>query len=155
MKLSPYFVAGALAGGKNRNSSVIDALENTIKALGNDQNALFNDTRFQKNLKKRFNFLRKYYQNAAECATGEAPDFYVESNLESIGSAIQAYHDAVFAGEGKKCDRKRNRDRVERQISKVNLFRLKPKHDLGSSRVSNYWVFLWAIDYGYNLDPKF
>ena len=33
----------------------------------------------------------------------------VKSNLESIAGTIQAYHDAVFVGTGKKCDRKRNR----------------------------------------------
>ena len=32
-----------------------------------------------------------------------------KSNLESIAGSIQAYHDAVFVGTGKKCDRKRNR----------------------------------------------
>ena len=120
MKLSSFFVGTALAGGKNRSNDAIDQLENTIRALGNDQNALFNDARFQKNLTKRLKFLRNYHQKGAECATGEVPHFFVESNLESIGSAIQAYHDAVFVGAGKKCDRKRNHNRVQNHINKVN-----------------------------------
>ena len=122
MKLSPFLIAGTALGSKKaRTNDAIDQLENTIRALGNDQNALFNDTRFQKNLNKRFKFLRRYYQNGAECATGEVPDFYVESSLESIGSAIQEFHDAVFVGEGKKCERKRGHSRVQNQIRKVRV----------------------------------
>ena len=121
MKLSPFLVAStALAGSKNRSNDAIDQLENTIRALGNDQNALFNDARFQKNLNKRLKFLRNYHQKGASCVTGEVPDFYVESNLESIGSAIQAYHDAVFVGTGKKCDRKRSHNRVQKHINNVS-----------------------------------
>ena len=45
----------------------------------------------------------------------------VKSNLESIAGSIQAYHDAVFVGTGKKCDRKRNRNTVTNNINKVKL----------------------------------
>ena len=43
----------------------------------------------------------------------------VQSNLESIAGSIRAYHDAVFVGTGKKCDRKRNRNLVTNNIGKV------------------------------------
>ena len=125
MKLSPLLIAGTVLGSKKaRTNDAIDQLENTIRALGNDQNALFNDARFQKNLNKRFKFLRRYYQNGAECATGEVPDFYVESNLQSIGSAFRGFHEAVFVGEGKKCERKRGNSRVQNQMRKVRVTKI-------------------------------
>ena len=43
----------------------------------------------------------------------------VKSNLESIAGSIQAYHDAVFVGSGKKCDCYRNI--VTNNIGKVNI----------------------------------
>ena len=42
---------------------------------------------------------------------------------ESIAGTIQAYHDAVFVGTGKKCDRKRNRTLVMNNIKKVKIER--------------------------------
>ena len=47
----------------------------------------------------------------------------LKSNLSSIAGTIQAYHDAVFVGAGKKCDRKRNRNTVKNQIAKVELIK--------------------------------
>ena len=104
---------------------------------------------FCQNLKQQLSFLRRYYAKGASCVTGAIPDFYVEdgflidawisvthwpiskvffdwfnpkpvkSNLESIVGSIQAYHDAVFIGSGKKCDCYRNI--VTNNIGKVKI----------------------------------
>ena len=52
---------------------------------------------------------------------GSIAENALKSNLSSIAGTIQAYHDAIFVGAGKKCDRKRNRNTVKNQIAKVRL----------------------------------
>lgn len=133
---------GRKKGGARTDNEGIAKLESTINALNNDQNELFNDSRFKKSLQNRLNFLRRYHNRSASCATGPAPDFYVESNNESIAQSIQAYHDAVFVGTGKKCDRKRSRPHVQNQIKKLTTKGCSKKHgDCSSLHSSNRIAF--------------
>lgn len=118
MKIFQAALIATAAAKKARSESAVNALESTIQALADDENLIFTDRRFQKNLEKRIGFIKKYYGRSSSCVSNNTPNFYVEPTVGGIARGIRDFHAKIFNGTGKKCDRKRGHERVEKMVRK-------------------------------------